>query len=108
MSGNPYMHGLFLEMRGVWIMFLTTRQKQVLDGQGKNAVNKAVADTTDHLDMNRSTMHGINSNVFNNFREALEVMDEYFPIVEGRMRKHYPEVWDRMRSLRLKMTRVKQ
>jgi len=89
-------------------MFLTTRQKEVLAAQGKYAENKAVADDAAHLDMNRSTMHGINSNVFNNFREAVEVLDEYFPIFEGRMKKHYPEIWEHLRSIRGKMQKVKQ
>lgn len=54
-------------------------------------------------------MHSINSNIFNNFREALEVMDEYFPVFEGRFKKkkNYDELWDRMRSIRAKMMRVK-
>jgi len=55
-------------------------------------------------------MHSINSNIFDNFKEALETMDEYFPIFEGRFKKkkHYDELWDRMRSIRLKMSKIKR
>ena len=87
-------------------MFLTSKQKEVLEAIGKDAVNFKIADDVDHLNMPRSTMHSINSNVFNNFREALEAMDEYFDVFEGRYRKHEAEVWDRMRSIRLKIKRM--
>lgn len=87
-------------------MFLSSRQKEILAAQGKDARFKGTADQPDRLNMNRSTMHSINSNIFNNFREALEAMDEYFPVFEGRFKRHEPEVWDRMRSLRLKMKKM--
>lgn len=91
-------------------LFLSSRQKEVLEAQGKNATNKKVADNYDRLNMPRSTMHSINSNIFDNFKEALETIDEYFPIFEGRFKKekHYDELWDRMRSIRLKMSRIKR
>ena len=87
-------------------MFLSSKQKEVLEAQGKNAINKKVADN--RLGMPRSTMHSINSNVFNNFREGLEVMDEYFDVFEGRYKRHEDEIWDRMRSIRLKMKRMEK
>jgi len=86
-------------------MFLTSRQKQILDAQGRNAERKKTAHVD--LDMPRSTMHSINTNVFNGFLSALEAMDEFFPVFEGRYRKHYPEVWERMRSIRNKMQKAK-
>lgn len=89
-------------------MFLSSKQKEVLEAQGKNAINKKVAHNYDRLNMPRSTMHSINSNIFNNFREALEVMDEYFPVFEGRYKRHEKEVWDRMRSIRSKIKRTKK
>jgi len=84
-------------------LFLSTKQKQVLEAQGRKAENKRVADNHDRLNMPRSTMHSINSNIFNNFREALDVMDEYFDVFEGRYRRHGDPVWERMRSIRYKM-----
>lgn len=89
-------------------MFLTSKQIEVLEAQGKDARNKKVADDIDHLNMPRSTMHSINSNIFNNFREALVVMDEYFDVFEGRYKRHEDEVWDRMRSIRLKIKRIEK
>lgn len=89
------------------IMFLTRAQKRVLEAIGKDAINFKVAD--DNLKMKRSTMHSINSNIFENFVEALEVMDEYFSIFEGRIKRRggdESDVWDLMRSLRLKIKRM--
>ena len=86
-------------------VFLSTKQREVLEAQGKNAIRKKVA--SNDLGMNSSTFHSINSNIFKNFREALEVMDEYYPVFEGRFKRHDLEVWDRMRSLRAKMQRTR-
>jgi hypothetical protein len=84
-------------------VFLSSRQKEVLEAQGKYAEYKKVADDKDRLNISRSTLHSINSNIFNNFREGLETMDEYFDIFDGRYKRHFNEVWDRMRSIRYKM-----
>ena len=90
-------------------MFLTEAQKRVLDAIGKDALNFKVADH--NLKMKRSTMHSINTNIFDNFVEALEVMDEYFPIFKGRIKRRGgsdSDVWDRMRSIRLKIKRMEK
>jgi len=89
-------------------MFLTTRQKEVLNAQTLS--KRAIKIPEYRLNVKKSTINSINTQVFSDFMEALEIMadDEYWEIFEGRFKKHYENVWDNIRIIRGKMQKIER
>lgn len=81
-------------------MFLTTRQKAVVESQKPTMRYNMVP--SERLGISDSTIHSINSEIFNNFTEALELMadHEVFEIFRGRFKKHKDDVWEHTRQIR--------
>lgn len=84
-------------------MFNTTRQKEVLEAQTPRYRSQKIP--SDRLGISESAIHSVNSDVFNNFVEALELMadPDYFQIFEGRFKKHKTEIWSLTRQIRTLM-----
>jgi len=84
-------------------MFLTTRQKEVINAQKPRERSQAIPNR--RLDITESALHSINSDIFMNFVEALELMadSEVFEIFKGRFKKHHTRVWESTRAIRSQM-----
>ena len=81
-------------------MFLTERQKEVLKAQTSIARNGAIP--YQRLGVSPSTVHSINSEIFQNFLEGLQVIadQDNFDTFKGRMKKHRADIWDLTRQIR--------
>tara|TARA_Y100000310_G_scaffold345301_1_gene463532 strand:- start:149 stop:436 length:288 start_codon:yes stop_codon:yes gene_type:complete len=92
----------------VWSLFLTKRQKEVLDAQRLKARSSQIPH--ERLGLHPSTVHSHNTLIFKNFVEALELMtdEEVFEVMRGRFKKkkHGSKVWDLTRALRLQLKEV--
>ena len=84
-------------------IFLTTRQKEVIHAQKPRARNNAIPHQ--RLGVTESTIHSINTEIFENFVEALELMadPDVFEIFKGRFKKHHTRVWENTRAIRSQM-----
>lgn len=81
-------------------MFLTERQKEVLEAQTSRARSNAVPHQ--RLGVSASTVNSINTEIFQNCMEALEVMadPEVFAIFRRRFKRRKEEAWDYTRQIR--------
>ncbi len=84
-------------------MFLTTRQRQVLDAQAPRQRSQQYAH--ERLGVTESTISSINHEIFKNFKEALELMadPDYFNLFERSFRKYSPDIWENTRLIRSQM-----
>lgn len=81
-------------------MFLTERQKEVLEAQTSRARSHAVPNQ--RLGVSESTVNSINTEIFQNCMEALEVMadPDVFAIFRRRFKRRKEEAWDLTREIR--------
>ena len=81
-------------------MFLTERQKEVLEAQ--KPTNRYHLQPRDRLGVRESTIHSINTEIFQNFMEALEVMadPDVFNIFRRRFKRRKDEAWALTREIR--------
>ena len=88
-------------------MFLTNRQKEVLDAQTPRQRSQRLAH--ERLGVTESTVSSINHEIFKNFMEALDIManPDYFNIFERSWRKHGVNIWELTRLIRSMMKKQK-
>jgi len=81
-------------------MFLTKRQKEILDAQ--TPIERHGMIPSHRLNITDSSIDSTNTHIFNNFREALKIMTDpdYEEIFRGRMKKHSEEIWEATRIIR--------
>ena len=84
-------------------MFLTNRQKEVLDAQTPPQRSQRLAH--ERLGVKESTVSSINHEIFKNFMEALDVManPDYFNIFKRSWKKHGANIWELTRLIRSNM-----
>jgi len=84
-------------------IFLTKRQQEVINAQMPLARNHELPHR--RLGVTESTVHSINTEIFENFVQALEVMadKDVFELFKGRFKKHHTRVWESTRKIRSKM-----
>lgn len=88
-------------------MFLTNRQKEVLDAQAPRQRSQMIA--KDRLGIAESTISSINHVIFNDFVEALELMadPDYFHLFDRGFRKRYDRIFGLTRKIRTNMKQLR-
>lgn len=81
-------------------MFLTKRQKEILDAQKPIARSQQIPHQ--RLGIHDDTLHSTNTYIFKNFLEALDVMTDpdNFETFKGRFKKNESYIWNKSRELR--------
>jgi len=87
-------------------MFLTKHQKKVLDAQTPRAAYGSTP--SERLGISDNAIDSVNTDVFANFKEAMELManPDYFQIFEGRIKRHFETLWEATRLVRANMKEV--
>lgn len=82
-------------------MFLTKREREIIDLQNRQASRKIIAS---QCDVSVSQMHSTNSKVYKDFLEALRTVDENFRLFGRRMVRDNKEVKQRLLSINRKVS----
>lgn len=80
-------------------MGLTSKQRKILEVLSRNDAKE----TASQLGVSVNDLHVSNTLVFQNFSESLNVMLDYFPIFERRLRARDPELYTKLRRLASKI-----
>ena len=87
-------------------MFTTERQKEILDAQ--KPISRSNQIPHRRLGVSSSTVNSINTEIFQNFIEALEVMadQDNLDTFRGRFKKHKDHVWALTREIRSNLNKI--